>query len=479
MLLRAKVRKCTEPTVWFPNGVSSMNDLAELEINPNALVLQFPPKLQCLFQPMRYKVFYGGRGAGRSWGLARACIIRAMQSRIRVLCARELQKSIKDSVHKLISDQIEAMGLLSQFDILQNTIICRTTGSEFMFEGIRHNVTSIKSIEGVDICWVEEAAKLTKDSYNVLTPSIRKEGSELWFSFNPDLETDFIYQELVISPPPDSYVVFMTYVDNPWFPDTLERDRIHMKEHDPDSYLNVWEGKCRVALTGAVYGKQLREAYLENRIGKVPYEPAVGVHTFWDLGRGDATAIWFAQVVGFEYHLIDYYENAGYHLDHYLFELQKRADKQGYLYDTAWLPHDAKAKTLGTKKSIQEQVAAKGHKVRIVQRLSPEDGINAARTVFPKCWIDELRCEAGLNALKAYHYDPSPEADGTTGRYQDKPVHDWSSHGADAFRYLAVGLREPRREPEQRTLLKIKPAGFSIDKLFLDPLGGFSQNWMK
>jgi len=99
-----------------------MNDLAELEINPNALVLQFPPKLQCLFQPMRYKVFYGGRGAGRSWGLARACIIRAMQSRIRVLCARELQKSIKDSVHKLISDQIEAMGLLSQFDILQNTM---------------------------------------------------------------------------------------------------------------------------------------------------------------------------------------------------------------------------------------------------------------------------------------------------------------------------------------------------------------------
>jgi phage terminase large subunit len=167
------------------------------------LELDFPEKLGFLFEPHRYKILYGGRGSAKSWSVARALIAIAVQKPTRILCARELQNSISDSVIALLSDQIKAMGLESFFDV-QRTAIYGLNGSEFSFVGLKHNVTSIKSFEGVDICWCEEGQAISKVSWETLIPTIRKPNSEIWVTFNPDLDTDETYKRLVVNPPPSA-----------------------------------------------------------------------------------------------------------------------------------------------------------------------------------------------------------------------------------------------------------------------------------
>ena len=163
-------------------------------------IAEFPKAYKALFSAFRYKVFYGGRGAGRSWAFAMALLILGANKKLRILCARELQKSIRDSVHKLLVDQIEALNLGSFYEITQNTIRGKN-GTEFIFEGLRHNSQQIKSYEAIDICWVEEAVTVSKSSWDFLIPTIRKEGSEIWLSFNPELEEDETYKRFVTNQP--------------------------------------------------------------------------------------------------------------------------------------------------------------------------------------------------------------------------------------------------------------------------------------
>jgi phage terminase large subunit len=412
--------------------------LTVLKINP-----EFPEKLSFLFQPKRYKVAYGGRGGAKSWGIARALLVLCLQKKLRVLCARELQNSIGESVHKLLSSQIERLGLSKLFTVLNTEIRCNATGSEFQFAGIRNNPDKIKSYEDFDICWVEEANRVTKVSWNILIPTIRKTGSEIWLSFNPELEEDYTYQEFVVRQKPDSEVVFMSYRDNPWFSSVLQAEMETMKESDYETYLWVWEGQCRRQLEGAVYGKELAQIELDGRLTKVPYDPRFPVDVFCDLGRADMTSLWFRQFVGLEFHYIKYYEDNLHSWDHYLQYLQL----QGYTYGTIWLPHDAKAKVLSSKMSIQEQTIAKGFKVRLVPKLSVADGINAARTVLPLCYFDQEACAAGLICLRRYHYEKVESAVQIPGRpiaLSERPVHDEFSHGADSFRYAAVSSKAPQ-----------------------------------
>ncbi len=420
----------------------------------------FPEALQWLFKPKRYKVLKGGRGAGRSWGVARALLIQGLSGQERILCARELQASIKDSVHKLLADQISLMGMNYLYDVQQQGIygIGQTKGTEFAFEGIRHNITKIKSYEGVTKCWLEEADKLTRYSLEVLIPTIRAKDSEIWFTFNPDQEDDEIYQRFVINPDgldkvktyqaqlhsggweckeyPNAYVVTSTWRDNPWFPEVLRGEMEDLKRRDLDAYLHVWEGHTRKVLEGAIFADELREAFVQDRICSVPYDRSLPVDCYFDLGRSDLTSIWFVQRVGFEFHVIDFYQNRLKHIDHYLKTLQQRT----YLYGTLYLPHDAKAKQLGTHMSIEEQVAAAGYRKSIVPRLSDVDKINAARTVFASCWFDAKRCHEGLHALKHYQYEVR-KTDPSTGKIlhmADKPKHDEHSHASDAFCYFGV-----------------------------------------
>lgn len=194
----------------------------------------------------RYKVAYGGRGGAKSWSIARCLVIKALtEPGHLILCTREYQTSIVDSVHALLKNQIHEMGFDAFFIVLDTEIICRTNGNRFIFKGLRRNINEIKSTEGVTICWVEEAQAVSEASWKTLTPTIRKPGSEIWISFNPTDEEDSTYQRYVVSPPPGTIQVSINWDDNPWFPEDLEAERAHMEATDPDAYDWVWNGKCR------------------------------------------------------------------------------------------------------------------------------------------------------------------------------------------------------------------------------------------
>lgn len=403
---------------------------------------EFPEKMAGLFKPSRYKIYYGGRGGGKSHSIAKALLILAAKSPLRILCAREFQTSIKDSVHKLLSDQIDLLGLAGFYEITQ-TAIRGKNGSEFAFVGLRNNVANVKSVEGVQICWVEEAQTVTDASWNVLIPTIRKENSEVWVSFNPELETDATFKRFILSPPDNAIVQKINWSDNPWFPETLRLEKDSLKARDPAAYTNVWEGVCRKTVDGAVFAKEMEMAELDDRITKVPYDPTKPVHAVFDLGWADNTAIWFVQFIGFEIRVIRYMESSQHTMSWYLAEMQK----YGYVYDTLWLPHDAQNKTLAANgRSIEEIVRAAGYKVQIVDKVPVADSINAARTIFPKCYFDRQNCDAGLQCLRHYRYDVDPE----TKQFSKNPVHDIYSHGADAFRYVGLVVNEPRKPAPKR-----------------------------
>lgn len=194
----------------------------------------------------RYKVMYGGRGKAATWTCGRMAILEAISSPkpLRFLCTRELQSSIKDSVHRLLKDQINLMGLQDWFSVTQADITC-VNGSNFIFKGLKHNTEEVKSMEGIDRCLVEEAEKMSANSWDILIPTIRKDESQIWVNFNPDLESDPTYQRFVVKPPPDAIIQHLTYRDNPWFPKVLEAERLFKQRTDPDGYLHVWEGKPR------------------------------------------------------------------------------------------------------------------------------------------------------------------------------------------------------------------------------------------
>jgi phage terminase large subunit len=398
---------------------------------------QFPVKLQGLFRSSRYKVLYGGRGGAKSWGIARALLIKGVKKPIRVLCAREYQTSIKDSVHKLLCDQIEALGLLGFYDITQATIR-GANGTEFAFIGLKNNPTNIKSFEGVDVCWVEEAQTVSRLSWNILIPTIRKQGSEIWVSFNPELETDETYQRFVVKPPRDCISIKINWNDNPWFPETLALEKDALKLRDPEAYNQVWEGMCRQTVDGAIFAKELVQAERDERLTRVPYDPTKPVHAVCDLGWADATAWWFVQFVGMETRLIRYFEDTQRTMTSYLAQLQTF----GYVYDTIWLPHDAQNKTLAAAgRSIEDIVRGAGYKTRILERVPVADSINAARTIFSNCYFDRENCADGLNCLRHYRYEVDPD----TGQFSRSPLHDQYSHGADAFRYIGLMIKEPAK----------------------------------
>jgi len=404
---------------------------------------EFPEKLEGLFRKSRYKVAYGGRGGAKSWGIARALLILGAKSPMRILCAREFMTSMRDSVHKLLCDQIESLGLIGFYEITQASIRAKN-GTEFSFVGLKNNVANVKSYEGMDICWVEEAQSVSRLSWNILIPTIRKEGSEIWISFNPELETDETYQRFVAYPPADCISMKVNWHDNPWFPDVLKSEKDQLRERDIEAYNQVWEGLCRQSVDGAIFAREMSTAELEGRITRVVYDPAKPVHCVFDLGWSDSTAIWFLQFVGMETRLIRYIEDSQKTISHYLSTMQT----YGYVYDKLWLPHDAENKTLAANgKSIEEIVRAAGFKTEILPRVPIVDSINAARTIFPNCWFDRENAADGINCLRHYRYEVDPD----TKQFSKTPLHDHYSHGADAFRYIGLMIKEPaRRKPKQQ-----------------------------
>ncbi len=231
----------------------------------------FPEKLAFLFEKARYKVAHGGRGGAKSWGFARALLIQAAQRRMRVLCARELQISIHDSVHKLLAEQVESLGLSPRYEV-QQSVIKGVNGSEFIFSGLRSNATKIKSMEGVDICWVEEAQTVSAESWDILVPTIRKEGSEIWVSFNPDQDDDPTYARFVKDPPPGAVVVPIGWADNPWFPETLREEKDYLYRVDPEAAAHVWGGQTRRnSIAQVLRGRYVVESFAPGEGWNGPY----------------------------------------------------------------------------------------------------------------------------------------------------------------------------------------------------------------
>lgn len=397
---------------------------------------ELPRKLRFLFEPARYKVLHGGRGGAKSWGVARALLVMGAANPLRILCAREIQNSISESVHKLLSDQISALGL-DAFYKVQEASIKGVNGTEFAFVGIRQQgVQKIKSFEGYDICWVEEAQTVTDRSWSVLTPTIRKPGSEIWITFNPDLEDDPTYQRFVVNPPTGAVVVQVNYTDNPWFPDELRQEMEDLRLRNPVAYENVWEGRCRTLAEGAILHKEMQAAQDEGRIGSYPYDPRQPVFCAFDIGVGDPTCIWYGQKIGGRWRFIDY--------DHYTDEglpfFVKLWASKPYVFGGYYAPHDAKQREFGTGKTPKQ--IAEGLNVRFedVPALSVEDRIANTRLFLSQCEWDAEKCKEGLRGLRNWRWDQNARLN----ERRNVPLHNWASHPGDGFSYFALSADSMR-----------------------------------
>ena len=221
-------------------------DLAKVEVDPavvEAAIAGLAPWAKPLLEPRRYKCLYGGRGSGKSYALADTLLIEGAQRKCRILCAREFQNSIKDSVHYLLKERIEALGLGGFYEVQEATIL-GANGTSFVFKGIRRNVQSIKSMAGLTHCWIEEGQTISAESWRVLVPTIREEGSEIWVTFNPAQKEDCIYQEFIVKGKENGYIQRVNWDSNPHFPSTLDAERREMQRTDPDLYAHIWEGEC-------------------------------------------------------------------------------------------------------------------------------------------------------------------------------------------------------------------------------------------
>lgn len=389
-----------------------------------------------LLKPARYKGARGGRGSGKSWFFAELAVEEMVANPdLQVVCIREIQKSLKFSAKKLVEDKIRAMGVSHLFDVTM-TEIRRKGGSGIMiFQGMQdHTADSIKSLEGFNRAWVEEAQNLSARSLELLRPTIRAEGSEIWFSWNPDSPDDPV-DDFMASCPPGSICVTVNWNDNPFLPETLrdelEMDRARLPEAQ---YRHIWEGAYREITDGAVYADELMAAEKSGRICRIPIEK-LPVYTFWDLGRRDTTAIWFMQQVGRERRFIDYYEACLKDIPHYA-EIIKG---KGYSYSAHYLPHDAGYKTLaGMGKSIKNLFEEQGlENVKVGDRVPTKDlAIQSVRRAFPGCWFDSERTAKGLKCLRNYRY--TWDADRKV--WSREPEHDWASHGSDAFAEFAMSF---------------------------------------
>jgi len=399
----------------------------------------------------RYYIAHGGRDSAKSWTFGRALILLAIYDPLRILCVREIQRTIADSVHKLLADQIAALNAGSYFQV-QDASITGRNKAEFLFAGLRGiDAAKIKSFEGVDIAWAEEAHAIIKRSWEILIPTIRAPESEIWATFNPDLDTDDTYQRFVVSPPDDAWVQKVTWEDNPWFSEVLDSHRLQLLRSDPEEYRHVYGGMPRLVVAGAIYAREVLDAIEKRRIRPTPYDPALPVHTIWDLGWNDAMTIILVQRLPSAVMVIGYIEDNFRTYAEYVAQL----NDLHYVWGDDWLPHDGESKDPKAGKSGKQILEGLRRKVKIIPKLVVESGIKAARMMFPRTYFDDgpgIENGTGyvgvgrlLECLKRYRR-AIPEKTGEPAA----PVHDEYSHGADAFRGLATIVDQIRNDPRPR-----------------------------
>jgi phage terminase large subunit len=400
-----------------------------------------------LLEQTRYKAAFGGRGSGKSHFFAELVVEEHIAAPgLRTICIREVLKSLKQSAKLLIEDKIQHLGVGDKFEVQKDRVIA-PGGGLILFEGMQdQNAESIKSLEGFDRCWVEEAQTLSERSLAMLRPTIRKTGSQIWFSWNPRRKSDAVDKFLRAgSSIPGAVLVKANWRDNPWFPPVLEEERKLDLERYPDRYEHIWEGEYAKAFEGAYFAAGLAAARSQGRIGRVAADPLLPLRAFWDLGgsgaQADAMAIWIVQWVGQEILVLDYIEGVGQVLGYYVDELRRR----GYQKAICHLPHDGINENNITGKQYKDHLIDAGFDV---PQPTPNQGrgaaslrIEAVRRLLPKCCFNEATTEPGRDALGYYH-----ERKDETRNIGLGPDHDWSSNASDAFGLMAVCYEEPSRQ---------------------------------
>lgn len=426
--------------------------------------IHFPPKLRPIFEPRRFKSIRGGRDSGKSWGISRALLEIGASRQEFIVCARETMESIRDSVHRLLSEQITSLGLSDQYGIEKSLIWHRGTGTEFVFRGLR-NPDALKSLEGATVAWIEEAQNVSAESWRKLIPTVRRPNSEIWLTWNPELDTDPTWQRFVVHPPHDLLEIVMNYTDNPWASKVLDAEREQCRRDDPEEFAYIWLGQCRKAVAGAIYANELVKAEAEGRIGKVEYDPALPVNTAWDLGWGDQTTCWLFQATATEYSFFDHIQGSNRDILSYLADLAALP----YVWGTDYVPWDAESVGRLSGKSIKRIMADSGRRVVVIQQSPVHTGIDAVRRQFKRFWFDGTKCEDGVRALRHYRYGEIKALSSGENRSPTRePLHDWASHFADALRTMAMGVDQPahgvvelyRQEAAALKIAKVEQSAF-------------------
>jgi phage terminase large subunit len=410
------------------------------------LVIDTAPAFVPLLEPARYKAAYGGRGSGKSHFFAELMVEDSLANKgLRSVCIREVQKDLKDSAKLLIEDKLSKFGLgeADGFKVFKEEI--QTPGDGLIiFKGMKdYTADSIKSLEGFNRAWVEEAHTFSDMSLGMLRPTIRTDGSQLWFSWNPRRKSDAVDLLFRKTPPTGSVVVKANWSDNPWFPSVLEQERLDCLRDNADQYENIWNGGYVTIAAGAYYAKALAAARIAGQIGRVPADPLMTRRAIFDIGgtgaKADAVAIGIAQFIGKEIRVTDYYEAVGQPLATHVQWLRSRGHEKALVV----LPHDGDTNDKVYDVSYKSYLEEAGFEVEVV----PNQGkgaaamrIEAGRRLFPSIWFNEDTTGPLLEALGWYHEKKDEARSIGLG-----PEHDWSSHGADMFGLMCVAYEAPEK----------------------------------
>lgn len=425
--------------------------------------IELPPKLVDVFDgAARYRVAWGGRGSGKTRSFAKMTAIRGYQwgasgQEGQILCAREFMNSLDESSLEEIKAAIRSEPFLNEYyEIGEKFIRSKDGRIKYTFSGLRHNLDSIKSKARILLCWVDEAEPVSDEAWRKLIPTIREEGSEIWVTWNPERKNSATHKRFRENPPEQTRGTEINWRDNPWFPDVLEQERINDFTRRPDHYGHIWEGEFVSVVEGAYYAQPLAVARKEGRIGKVAADPLMTYRAVWDIGgtgaKADACAIWIVQYVGREIRWLDYYEAQGQPLAAHVAWLRDK----GYGRAMCILPHDGATNDRVHDVSYESALRAAGFEVQVIANQGTGAAmkrVEALRRLFPSCWFNADRCEAGLDALGWYHEKRDDERNIGLG-----PNHDWSSHCADAAGLVAVAYEMPQGKSSEPVFKRRKIA---------------------
>lgn len=408
------------------------------------LIIETASVFTPLLEPSRYKGAHGGRGSGKSHFFGELGAEDALRypgdfgEGLRMVCIREVQKSLKESAKRLIEDKLRKFGLGESdgFKVFKDVI--ETPGDGLiMFQGMKdHTADSIKSLEGFHRAWVEEAQTFSSKSLELLRPTMRAANSEIWFSWNPSRPTDPVDQMLRgPNTPSGCTVVRANWSDNPWFPKELLQERQDSEANDPDRYGHIWEGEYARVYEGAYFASHIEVALREGRVGFVARDPLIQVKAYWDIGgtsdRADATAIWVCQRVGQELRILDHYEAVGQEFKEHVHWLRSN----GYQDALMKLPHDGRRHDTVYAVTPQSYLNDAGFSVATMQnegKGAAMQRVEAVRRAFPNIRFNESTTGSGREALAWYHEKRRDDG------YGLGPEHDWSSHSADAFGAMCI-----------------------------------------